>query len=185
MMLRSHHRSLATLIALPATLTLTLALTHVARAQVASTPSRQAIFVDNDDRSGPRIGVAYIAGGSVTAERAGRSLSPLTSLFGWQVEHQFPAGPDLPLPVTELVATVGGMEQGRALPSLSWILGLRQRSGWEFGVGPMVTGAGVQLVFAGGITHAVGELNVPVNLAIAPGRRGAAISLTTGFNLRR
>jgi hypothetical protein len=41
----------------------------------------------------------------------------------------------------------------------------------------------VQLAVAAGMTHSLGALNVPVNLAIAPGRRGAAISLTTGFNL--
>src|SRR4051812_42569499 len=31
-----------------------------------------------DDRSGPRLGVAYLAGGSVTAERLGRKFSPFT-----------------------------------------------------------------------------------------------------------
>src|ERR1051325_8666674 len=69
-----------------------------------------AEFVWNDDRSGPRLGVAYIVGGSVTAEKAGETFSPLTSLFGWQIEHQFRTGrPDLPVPVTEFVTLFGGM----------------------------------------------------------------------------
>ena len=145
---------------------------------------RQAIIVENDDRSGPRVGATYLVGGSVTAERTGRSLSPLTTLFGWQIEHQFDAGPGLPTPMTELVLLVGGMEQGAFLPSASWLLGLRQRNGWEFGAGPTLTGSGVQIAIAGGVTQSIGDLNVPVNLAIAPGRRGASISILTGFTVR-
>lgn len=145
---------------------------------------RAAEYVLNDDRSGPRVGVGYIAGGSVTAQNQGKSFAPVTSMFGWQLERQFPTGrKDEPLPVTEFVVLVAGMEQGLFLPSATWLLGLRQPNGWEAGVGPALTGAGVQLAFAAGVTHEVGRLNVPVNLAIAPGRRGAAISLTTGFNV--
>jgi hypothetical protein len=141
--------------------------------------------LDEDDRSGPRLGVAYLIGGSVTAERAGKHVAPFISLFGWQIEHQFDTGrKDLPVPMTELVLLAGGMEQGVLLPSASWLIGLRKTNGWEAGVGPTLTGAGVQLAVAAGMTHSLGALNVPVNLAIAPGRRGAAISLTTGFNLR-
>ena len=60
----------------------------------------QFFQLSDADRSGPRIGVAYIAGGSVTAERLGESLSPVVSLFGWQVEHQFSTGDkSLPMPI--------------------------------------------------------------------------------------
>lgn len=136
-----------------------------------------------DDRSGPRVGVAYLLGGSVTAERAGKHVAPWLSLFGWQIEHQFETGrKDLPVPMTELVLLAGGMEQGIVLPSASWLIGLRKTNGWEAGVGPTLTGAGLQLALAAGVTHSLGSLNIPVNLAVAPGRRGASISLTTGFN---
>ena len=30
----------------------------------------------------------------------------------------------------------------------------------------------------------LGAINVPINFAVAPGRRGAALSITTGFNMR-
>jgi len=165
---------------------LLLAVTSTAPAMLAAqTPAvQQAIIIENDDRAGPRVGAAYLVGGSVTADRAHRPVSPFITLFGWQIEHQFDAGPGLPTPVTELVFLAGGMEQGVVLPSASWLLGLRQRNGWEFGAGPTLTGAGVQLAFAGGVTQAMGSLNVPVNLAVAPGRKGASISLTTGFNVR-
>lgn len=150
----------------------------------AQTPVTRAIIIENDDRSGPRVGAAYLVGGSVTAERAGHPVSPLVTLFGWQIEHQFDAGPGLPTPVTELVLLAGGMEQGVVLPSASWLLGMRQRNGWEFGAGPTLTGAGIQLAVAGGVTQSIGSLNVPVTLAVVPGRRGASISVTTGFNVR-
>lgn len=148
-------------------------------------PSR-ANFFDEDDRSGPRLGVAYLVGGSVTAERAGKHVAPLITLFGWQLEHQFqPDKKDVPVPMTELVLLAGGMEQGIILPSASLLLGMRQRNGWEGAIGPTVTGAGIQLAFAAGVTQSVGRLNIPVNFAVAPGRRGASISVTTGFNMKR
>jgi hypothetical protein len=154
---------------------------HSARDVASGSP-----FETNDDRSGPRLGVAYLVGGSVTAENAGRHVSPVISLFGWQLEHQFKTGnPALPVPVTEFVVVVGGMEQGAFLPSESWLIGMRQPSGWEAAIGPTLTGAGVQLVGAIGVTRSLGGLNVPINLAVAPGRRGASISLTTGFNAKR
>ena len=142
-------------------------------------------FSEEDNRSGPRVGAAYLVGGSVTAERQGRSFAPLTSLFGWQFERQFKAGPNLPVPMTEMVMLVGGIEQGTLLPSLSWLVGARRANGWEAAIGPTLTGAGLQLAVAAGMTHAFGPLNVPINLAVAPGRRGASISLTTGFNTKR
>ena len=164
-------------------LALSLPLGSASRAQ--SPVGDHAIVIrEPDDRSGPRVGLAYLIGGSVTAERSGKSISPLVSLFGWQMEHVFYAGDNLATPVTELVLLVGGLEQDRALPSASWLIGLRELNGVEVGVGPTVTGAGTQLAFAGGITSRFGDLNVPVNLAFAPGRRGASLSLTGGFNWR-
>src|SRR4051812_26430092 len=69
-------------------------------------------LLDDDNRSGPRFGVAALIGGSVTAERAGHPIQPITTLFGWQAERQFRSGSPGPVPVTEIVGLVGGMEQG-------------------------------------------------------------------------
>jgi hypothetical protein len=147
-------------------------------------PPHRVLVIEDDDRSGPRFGFAYLTNGSVTAEKQGKKLGPITTLFGWQFEHPFDAGPDLPTPMMEVVILVGGLEQGIPLPSASVLLALRQLNGVEFGVGPTLTGAGTQLAVAGGITSQVGRLNVPVNIAVAPGRRGASLSLTAGFNYR-
>jgi hypothetical protein len=165
--------------------------TRPAAAQSTSySPPRDAgqatVIVVDDNRSGPRIGAAYLVGGSVTAEREGVHVQPLMSLFGWQTEHPFPTGiAGAPLPVVEFIGMIGGLEQSRPLASYSLILGARQPNGWEVGVGPTLTGAGTQLTFAAGVTRNLGLLNIPLNIAVSPGRRGAAISVTTGFTRHR
>jgi len=173
----------------PLAIGLVLSLGSVARTaygQVIMPPIYEMLPSGPDDRSGPRLGVAVLTAGSLTAERMNRRVAPIMTLLGWQLEHQFDAGPDdIIRPVTELVFMVGGLEQGIALPSMSWIVGMRQQNGGEGGIGALLTPAGPSLVMAGGITQVVGRYNVPVNLAVAPGRRGVSISLTTGFNERR
>jgi hypothetical protein len=52
-------------------------------------------------------------------------------------------------------------------------------------IGRTLIGAGVQIAFASGVTHTFGNLNAPVNLPVAPGRPGASVSVTSGFNTRR
>src|SRR5437763_1108005 len=99
---------------------------------------RAIVITEPDDRAGPRFGVAYLTRGSETARNENRPFSPLTSLFGWQIEHPFDIGPEMPTLVTELVLMVGGLEQNVFLPSATWLIGLRQTNGIEFGVGPMV-----------------------------------------------
>ena len=157
-----------------------------ARAQSTEMPPPQrAEYIEEDDRSGPRLGVAWLFGGSITAKNMNKRFSPFTTLFGWQFEHQFDPGPDLPKPMTELILLVGGLEQNLVLPTASFLLGFRQLNGVEFGVGPTITGAGLQVVVAGGITFPFGRFNLPVNLAVAPGgQKGMSLSLTTGFNSR-
>jgi hypothetical protein len=72
-----------------------------------------------------------------------------------------------------------------ALPSVSWLVGLRTREGTEFGVGPNVTPAGVALALAAGVTLRAGVLNVPMNVAVVPSKAGTRVSFLTGFNMRR
>jgi hypothetical protein len=86
--------------------------------------------------------------------------------------------------MNEFVFLLGGLEQSVALPSLSWMVGLRSPSGAEFGIGPNVTPAGVALALAGGVTFRSGSLNVPMTFALVPSKAGTRISMLTGFNLR-
>ena len=80
---------------------------------------------------------------------------------------------------------LGGLEQGLAVPSLNWIVGLRTREGAEFGIGPNLTPAGAALAVAAGVTFRSGALNIPMNVAVVPSKDGVRVSVLSGFNFRR
>ena len=84
-----------------------------------------------------------------------------------------------------LLALLGGLDQGVALPSLSWLVGMRTREGAEFGLGPNVSPAGVALAIAAGITFRAGGFNVPLNIAVVPTKAGIRVSMLSGFSLRQ
>ena len=90
------------------------------------------------------------------------------------------------------------------------MVGARLESGLEFAAGPNLSLAGVAMVFGFGYNFKAGDLNLPINLAIVPGRTqiqdaytfydseggytsvpefeyntGTRISITVGFNLNR
>jgi hypothetical protein len=170
---------------------------HIARAIVSgallvlcfSTPAfTQTLpaYAASADLSGPRFGLTLLSQGVVDAlEERDITVRPFVSQFGWQFERQFFTRGSGVTMVSEWVALVGGLEQGVALPSLSWVVGVRTRDGAEFGIGPNITPAGTALVFATGMTFRTGAMNIPVNVAIVPSRRGTRVSLVTGFSLRR
>ena len=138
------------------------------------------------DLSGPRVGFTLLSPGVVnTLADEGVDVHPVVSQFGWQVEKRFYGGANGLTAVSEWVVLFGGLEQGVALPSLSWLAGLRTKEGFEFGAGPNVTPIGVGLVLAAGMTFRSGALNFPLNVAVAPSRSGMRVSVLTGFNARR
>ena len=137
--------------------------------------------------SGPRFGLTFLPPGAVEM-LADRNIEvrPTISQFGWQFERQFFSKEGSGVTALhEWVFLLGGLDQGVALPSVSWMVGLRTRDGAEFGIGPNVTPAGVALAFAGGITIRTGILNVPMNVAVVPSKVGTRISVMTGFNFRK
>ena len=137
------------------------------------------------DLSGPRFGLTLLSDGMVKKlEDRGIDVHPYISQFGWQVEKQFFTRVSGVTMVTEWVGLIGGLDQSVALPSLSWIVGVRTRDGAEFGVGPNVTPAGTALVLATGMTFRSGMLNIPVNVAVVPSKAGTRVTLLTGFSLR-
>ncbi|HEX5109254.1 MAG TPA: hypothetical protein VFV95_12430 [Vicinamibacterales bacterium] len=145
-------------------------------------PVAQAVSLD-----GPRIGLTFLSDGIVSKLKENDiRVRPAISQFGWQFEKQFFSDHESGLTaVTEWVVLVGGLEQDVVIPSLSWMVGLRTRDGAEFGIGPNFTPAGTAIVLAGGHTFRAGVMNVPVNVAVVPGRSGLRVSFLTGFNLRR
>lgn len=153
-------------------------------------PPRRAVFLDGPDttrRSGPRFGAVYL-GGTLTdtaTARSKRSVRSVVTFFGWDYQHEIGRNPGGAQPVTDLLFGVGGLEQGVALPSASLVIGLRLPNELEFGVGPNVSGAGPALVLTAGMTHRMGTINVPIDVAVVPSSIGTRVSLTTGFNVAR
>jgi len=136
--------------------------------------------------SGPRIGFTTLSDGVMEElQRDDTDLRPLITQFGWQFEKQFYTKDGALTAVNEWIVLFGGLEQGIAIPSLSWMVGLRTREGAEFGIGPNVSPAGVALALAAGLTFKTGGLNIPVNVAVVPSSSGARVSMLTGFNFRR
>jgi hypothetical protein len=135
--------------------------------------------------SGPRVGATFLSGG-ITDKLSDNyiEVAPVVSQFGWQFEKRFKTGANGLAAVSEWVLLAGGLEQGVLLPSVSWLVGLRTGSGFEFGVGPNASPAGVALAGAVGVTLTKGSLNVPINVAVVPSKSGVRISLLTGFNMR-
>jgi hypothetical protein len=168
-------------------------LSHAVRALVLvtmmSTPAlAQSIPppVRTVDLSGPRFGFTSLSDG-VLAKLQEKSIDvrPVITQFGWQFERQFYSKGTGLTAVNEWVVLIGGLEQGVALPSASWIVGLRTREGAEFGAGPNITPSGVALAVAAGVTFRAGALNVPMNFAVVPSKSGVRVSMLTGFNFRK
>jgi hypothetical protein len=137
------------------------------------------------DLSGPRFGLTLLADGVIKdLDSHDIHVGPHISQFGWQFEKQFFTKDSGITMVTEWVALVGGLDQSVALPSLSWLVGVRMRDGAEFGLGPNITPAGTALVLATGVTFHTTTLNIPVNIAVVPSKSGSRVSLLTGFSLR-
>jgi len=135
--------------------------------------------------SGPRFGFTSLSDGVVAKlQEHDITVRNTISQFGWQFEKEFYSKTGGVAAVNEFVVLVGGLEQGVALPSVSWVVGLRSPTGVEFGLGPNITPAGVALAIAGGVTFRSGALNVPVTFAVVPSKDGMRVSMLTGFNMR-
>jgi hypothetical protein len=139
------------------------------------------------DLSGPRFGLTMLSPATLDAlaEKDIHLVRPLVTQFGWQFEKRLYTNEQGLTALTEFVPLISGLEQGVALPSLNWLVGVRTASGTEFGIGPNITPVGVGLVGAAGITVRTGALNIPFNFAVASSRSGARVSIMTGFNVRR
>lgn len=126
-----------------------------------------------------------ITGRQVNQLRDDYQVNPFLTQFGWQFETRlFQTNRGLS-GLVEFVPLIGGLEQGKFLPSQSALLGLRGPKCWEFGVGPNVSLAGAGLVFAVGTSFHSQGIYFPVNLAVVPGNDGTRVSLLFGFNSRR
>lgn len=91
--------------------------------------------------NGPRMGASYTFGenGSRMTESittGGFDMFPITSQFGWQQEFQYMSAGNFQ-GLIETVWMIGGLENGKMIPSLTLLNGFRDaKSGWEFAIGP-------------------------------------------------
>ena len=170
--------------------------------------------------AGPRIGVTYITAGPIAdfihdgfdfdgeEEQHGSTGSAFTSLYGWQWESRFADGGN-ETGIVEWIVLVGGMEKGMFLPSASSIIGARMDNGLEFGVGPNLSLSGIGMVFGMGYNFKSGNLNLPINISVIPGKKmtgtihhydddyynhweedyeyntGTRVAITLGFNMSK
>lgn len=152
----------------------------------APTAPEEPVLAPAIQLSGPRVGFTLLTGGVVDrAKQEIHDLNPFLTQFGWQFETQLFRMPNGVSGLVEFVPLVGGLEQGKFIPSISGLLGIRGPKGFEFGVGPNVTPIGTNIVLALGTSFRSNGINFPVNLAVVPGNNGARISLLMGFNARR
>jgi hypothetical protein len=135
--------------------------------------------------SGPRFGFTSLSDGIVEElKKRDIKVDSAISQFGWQFERQFYSKESGPTVLNEWVMLLGGLDQGVAIPSISWLVGFRTREGAEFGIGPNLTPGGAALVLSAGVTFRAGVVNVPMNFAVVPSKHGTRVSMLTGFVLR-
>ncbi|KAA9333233.1 hypothetical protein F0P96_09655 [Hymenobacter busanensis] len=163
-------------------------------AAAAVTPPGSGPTVPGDDPSawdgiklsGPRLGFTVLTGGAATYAEDEFNLNPFLTQFGWQFETRLFRLPNGTSGLFEFVPLIGGLEQGKFIPSLNALLGVRGPKGFELGLGPNLTPVSVGIALAAGTTiHTPSGLNFPVNVAVVPGNGGARISLLLGFTTRR
>ncbi len=157
----------------------------------ANAPVYQPVQVPQEQQvlklSGPRVGFTVLSEryADNIIEEFGRDINPFITQFGWQFETRIFTLDSGMSGLFEFVPLVGGLEQGKFLPSVSGLIGLRTAKGFEFGVGPNVSLGGAGLVMAIGTNFQSQGINFPVNLAVAPSKDGARFSLLFGFNARK
>jgi hypothetical protein len=136
------------------------------------------------DYSGPRFGFTYLPDAVVDSlKNHDIDVGQTISQFGWQLEHEIHVTPEGPMVLNEWVFLAGGLEKGVFLPSVTWLVGARGRSGNEVGFGPNVSVAGVGLALAAGVNMNSGGLHFPMNVAAASSKGGIRVSFLTGFTL--
>lgn len=139
---------------------------------------------------GPRFGMTYISGDGfqklqeqVAKAKPGSELEPFMTDFGWQIEYRMFRTSEGLTALTEVIPIIGGLDQGLALPSINWLVGVRGKNGFELGVGPNIGLTGASLVIGTGFTFDMGGINVPLNIAVGQASHTTSVSMSVGFNL--
>lgn len=136
--------------------------------------------------SGPRFGFTTFTG-DVADLRANAGKEAIMSQFGWQFETQIASPSNGSKALMEWVFLVGGVEQDEINLSLSWLAGYRMPNGFELGAGPAISGnkdsddVTTSMVVAGGATVPLGDLFLPIHVAVALSKGGPRITTLIGW----
>jgi len=101
--------------------------------------------------SGPRVGIGYAYGTlnefmMRSEDKGGMGIYPVTSLMGYQFEAQYVGTEDFSA-LFECLVNVAGLEQGKIMPSVTFMNGFRfGKAGWEIAAGP---GFGLKRTYEG------------------------------------
>ena len=106
-------------------------------------------------------------------------------MFGWEFQSELLHNPRGITPVTNLVLGVAGLDPGLALPSATWLVGMRTSDDFEFGIGPNLSLLGPALAIGAGMTFHSGKMNIPFDVAYVSSKIGPRYSFTTGFNVMK
>lgn len=159
--------------------------------QVTAEPSSRRSEYGYDQQSlklaGPRIGFTVLSSKyrDEINEEFESDVNAFMTQFGWQFETRIFTLENGMSGLFEFVPLVGGLEQGKFLPSLSALVGIRGAKGFEFGLGPNVSLAGAGIVLAAGTNFQSQGVNFPLNFAFAPSKDGGRFSVLFGFNSRK
>lgn len=137
--------------------------------------------------AGPRIGFTIISDKyrNQIMEDHNTELNNFMTQFGWQFETRVFTLDNGTSGLFEFVPLIGGLEQGKFLPSLSALVGIRGPKGFEVGFGPNLSLAGAGVVLAAGTNFQSQGVNFPLNFAFAPSKDGGRFSVLFGFNSRK
>jgi hypothetical protein len=148
-------------------------------------PANEEPIYEEVHLSGPRLGVTVLTGGVARKADDRLNLNPFLTQFGWQFETRIFRMPNGTSGLLEVVPLIGGLEQGKFIPSVNALIGIRGPKGFEFGVGPNLTPISANIALAVGTSFRANGVNFPVNFAVVPGNGGARFSLLFGFNSRK
>jgi hypothetical protein len=143
--------------------------------------AQDSLLTEVHNLAGPRVGfgAALTPKGRQTL-RDSRVSSPY-SQFGWQFEQRAFANPGGLTFVVEETVLMGGIDQGRFLPSVSAIMGVRTPSGWEAGLGPELSVHGIAVAGVVGRSLRYGNVAIPISIMASSLTRQPHITFLMGF----
>ena len=143
--------------------------------------SAQSRSINISSSTGPQVGLTIVSGELADALQRDFEKGPLLLQFGWQVEGRFPVSRDGAAGYTQLMPLIGGLDRGKILPSITWLVGVRSAGGSRIGFGPTISLAGSALTLVAGSTRRVGDLRLPIDLAVQFMEKGMTVSFLIGF----